>query len=304
MPSDRVILVDVAPRDGLQTLPEVWSVADRVALGQALFAAGLKRVELASFVNPARVPQMGEAEAVIAGVSATSGRAALALNARGVTRALATDVDEIRVAIVASDTFSQRNQGMTTEASLAQFRDLAPTVRASGTRLTAVIAAAFGCPFEGEVDPGRVADIARTVLEAGADEVGLADTIGCGVPAQVRDLAARIAPDLGGRPLGLHLHNTRATGYANAFTGLEHGVSVLDAATGGIGGCPFAPGATGNIATEDLVWMLERSGIATGIDLDALMRLSESLKARAGAAHSGTLLKAGRFPQIARRTAA
>jgi isopropylmalate/homocitrate/citramalate synthase len=124
------------------------------------------------------------------------------------------------------------------------------------------------------------------------------------VPAQVRDLAARIAPDLRGRPLGLHLHNTRATGYANAFAGLEHGVIVLDAATGGIGGCPFAPGATGNIATEDLVWMLERSGIATGVDLDALMRLSESLKSRAGAAHSGALLKSGRFPQIARRTAA
>jgi hydroxymethylglutaryl-CoA lyase len=304
MPSDAVILVDVAPRDGLQTLPEVWPVADRVALAEALYAAGVGRVELASFVNPARVPQMADAEGVIAGVSARTGRAALALNARGVTRALATDVDEIRVAIVASDTFSERNQGMTPEASLEQLGDVAPAVRASGKRLTVVVAAAFGCPFEGEVDPGRVAAIARAALAAGADEIGLADTIGCGVPAQVRDLVGRIAPDLGGRPLGLHLHNTRATGYANALTGLGHGVSVLDAATGGIGGCPFAPGATGNIATEDLVWMLERSGIATGVDLDALMRLSESLKARTGAAHSGTLLKAGRFPQIARRTAA
>ena len=304
MPADRPTIVDVAPRDGLQTLPEVWTLADRAALCDALFAAGVPRVEVASFVNPARVPQMAEAEAVIEAVSGGGERAGLALNGRGIARALATGLDEVRVVIVASDTFSRRNQGMPTREALAQFAGMAPEVRKAGKRLTVVIAAAFGCPFEGEVDPGHVADLALRAAEFGADEISLADTIGCGVPAQVRDLARRTGPGLTGRPLGLHLHDTRSTGYANALTGLEHGVTVLDAATGGIGGCPFAPNATGNIATEDLVWMLERSGIGTGMDLDALMALSERLRARVGAAHSGALLRAGRFPEVARRTAA
>ena len=306
MCSDRVTIVDVAPRDGLQTLPSAWPVADRVKLCLDLAAAGVRRVEAVSFVNPARVPQMADAEEVLTAVRPATGvaLAGLALNARGLQRALATGLDEIRMVVVASETFSQRNQGIGTDQALAALVEAAPAIRAAGKRLTAVIAAAFGCPFEGEVDPGRVAELAQAAAEAGVDEVSLADTIGVGVPAMVRDLSRRIAPGLGARPLGLHLHNTRNTGYANALTGIEYGVSVFDAATGGIGGCPFAPRATGNIATEDLAWMLERSGIDTGLDLDALMALSEALRARTGARHTGQLLSAGRFPEIVERHAA
>lgn len=306
MPADAVTLVDVAPRDGLQTLPEVWSVADRASLCEALSGAGLDRVEAVSFVNPARVPQMAEAEMVLDKITrrAHTHYAGLALNARGMERAQVATLDEVRFAIVASDSFSRRNQGLSTGEALATFGGAASDVKASGKRLTAVIAAAFGCPCEGEVDPGHVADLALAAAEAGANEIMLADTIGTGVPVQIRDLANRIAPHLGGRPLGLHLHNTRNTGYANALAGLEAGITVLDCAVGGVGGCPFAPKATGNIATEDLAWMLERSGIATGLDIDALLRLSQTIRDRVGASHSGALLDAGRFPETTRRDAA
>lgn len=293
------ILCEVAPRDGLQSLAEPWSVASRIALIDRLSAAGLPRIEAVSFVNPARLPQMAEPEAVLAGIARRPGVeiAGLVLNRRGVERAMGTALDEVRFVIVASETFSQRNQGAGVRETLAAFRGTADAVRAGGRRLTAVIAVAFGCPFEGEIDPAHVAEIAGEAVAAGADEVILADTIGVGVPAQVRDLARRIAPLLGGRPWGLHLHNTRNTGYANALAGLEAGATVLDAAAGGLGGCPFAPRATGNIATEDLAWMLAREGVPTGCDLPALIAVSDGLRDRLPAAHTGLLARAGIFPQ-------
>ena len=292
-PAPAVVLCDVTPRDGLQTLPEAWTVAARIALIDRLAAAGLPRIEAVSFASPARVPQMAEPEAVLAGIARRPGCtvAGLAVNARGVERALACPLDEVRIVIVASESLSQRNQGASIAEALAAFRAAAPGVRAAGRRLTAVIAAAFGCPFEGEV------------LADEADEVILADTIGVGVPAQARDLGARLAPFLGGRVWGVHLHNTRNTGLATALAAIEAGARVVDAATGGIGGCPFVPGATGNIATEDLAWMLHRSGIATGVDMTALLALSAALRAQVPGAHTGQVVRAGPWPRDAARAA-
>ncbi|MFN3641982.1 MAG: hydroxymethylglutaryl-CoA lyase [Gemmobacter sp.] len=300
-----VILCDVTPRDGLQTLPEHWTVAARVALIDRLSAAGLPRIEAVSFANPARVPQMAEPEAVLAGIARPPGCAfaGLAMNARGVERALAAPLDEVRFVIVATETLSQRNQSAGVAETVAAFRAAAPSVRAAGRRLTAVVAVAFGCPFEGEVPPARVAALAAEAVAAGADEVILADTIGVGVPAQARDLGARLGPVLGGRVWGVHLHNTRNTGLATALAAIEAGARVVDAATGGIGGCPFATGATGNIATEDLVWMLHRSGIGTGVDMAALMALSAALRAQVPGAHTGQVVRAGDWPQDRARAA-
>ena len=291
-------LCEVGPRDGLQLLAEPFPVADRIALIDALSACGLRRIEAVSFVNPARVPQMADPEAVLAGIARPPGVAfaGLVLNAKGVDRALACALDEVRFVLVASETFSRRNQGAGIAETVAAFAAAAPAVRRAGRRLTAVIGAAFGCPFEGEVPAGRVADLVAAAVSAGADEVVLADTIGVGVPAQVRGFAASLAPVLGGRPLGVHLHNTRNTGYANALAAVEAGYAVIDTAAGGFGGCPFAPRATGNIATEDTVWMLERSGHATGVDLAALIALSEGLLRRVPSAHTGALVRAGLFP--------
>ncbi|MGY6536943.1 MAG: hydroxymethylglutaryl-CoA lyase [Pararhodobacter sp.] len=294
-----LLVCDVTPRDGLQLLPEAWSVVERVALIDRLSSAGVRRVEAVSFVNPARVPQMADAEAVLQAIARPAGLevAGLVMNARGVERALATELDEIRFVIVASETFSQRNQGAGIDATMRAFTDSAARIRQAGRRCTAVIAVAFGCPFEGEIDPANVAALVEASVHAGADEVLLADTIGVAVPMQVLGLARRISPHLKGRRWGLHLHNTRNTGYANALFGLVAGASVLDAATGGLGGCPFAPRATGNIATEDLVWVLKREQHDTGIDLAALTDLSQELRARVPAAHTGQVARAGLFPE-------
>jgi isopropylmalate/homocitrate/citramalate synthase len=292
------ILCEVGPRDGLQTLAEPFSVAERIALIDALARCGLRRIEAVSFVNPARVPQMAEPEAVLAGIARPPGVAfaGLVMNARGVERALACALDEVRFVLVASETFSHRNQGAGIADTVAALAAAAPAVRAAGRQVTAVIGASFGCPFEGEVPAARVVDLARAAVAAGADAVVLADTIGVGVPAQVRALAQALAPVLGGRPLGVHLHNTRNTGYANALVAVESGVQVIDTAAGGLGGCPFAPRATGNIATEDTAWMLDRSGHATGVDMAALLAVSEGLQQRVPGAHTGALLRAGGFP--------
>lgn len=297
MQSD-LIVCEVAPRDGLQLLSEAWTVPERVALIDELSATGITRIEAVSFVNPARVPQMAEPESVLDAIARPLGLevAGLVMNARGVERALATQLDEIRFVVVASETFSQRNQGACIADTMRTFADSVAKVRRAGRRCTAVVAAAFGCPFEGEIEPDKVAELVASCVKAGADEILLADTIGVAVPAQVRGLASRITPHLGQRRWGLHLHNTRNTGYANALVGRIAGASVIDAATGGLGGCPFAPRATGNIATEDLVWMLEREGQRTGIHLPALLRISRELRARVPAAHTGLLALAGLFP--------
>jgi hydroxymethylglutaryl-CoA lyase len=299
----KIEIVEVSPRDGLQNEPAAISTEDKVALIERLIAAGVRRVEVTSFVSPRHVPQMADAEAVLARLRCSSEitRIGLVVNRRGLDRALAAGIDEINFVIVASETFSRRNQGMDIVATLAAWADIAAAARSAGVRATAIIAAAFGCPFEGEIPAQRVAELVQRAVDAGADEVALADTIGVASPGDVLarfGLAARVA---GGVPLRAHFHNTRNTGFANAFAALQcEGVAALDASLGGIGGCPFAPAATGNIPTEDLVYMLHRMDVATGLDLPALLDAASWLQTRIGRPLPAMLGRAGLFPPTRR----
>lgn len=298
----QVQLVEVAPRDGLQNDPALLSVEQKVELVGRAWAAGLRRLEVASFVNPARVPQMAGAEDVVAALAGRPDRGdasliGLVLNARGFERARATRVDEVNLVVAASETFCQRNQGMSMEATVATVEQVAPLAVASGLVPTVTISTSFGCPFEGEVPTGRVVALAERLAATGVAEVAIADTIGVAVPADVRAVVGQVGAALPGSVrLRAHFHNTRNTGYANALAAYEAGVRVLDASLGGIGGCPFAPKATGNIATEDLVYLLERSGVDTGVDLDALITASEWLGRQLGRPTPSLVSKAGGFP--------
>ena len=264
-----VEIVEVGPRDGLQNDPALLPTAVKVALIRRLAAAGVRRIEATSFVNPKRVPRMADAEALLAELRDLPGLSlsGLVLNERGFDRALATGaLKEITVAVVASETFSQRNQGATTAETLTAWGAIAKRASAAGMLRAVTVAAAFGCPFEGEVPVARVVEIARRAADLGLEELSLADTIGVATPWDVEERFAAVAAALPGVKLRAHFHNTRNTGYANADAALRTGVRVLDASLAGLGGCPFAPEATGNIATEDLVYLLDRSGVASGID--------------------------------------
>ena len=297
-----VEIVEVGPRDGLQSEPGVFPTAAKIEFIEQLFDAGLRRIEVTSFVNPKKVPQMADAEAVLSGLRRREGVhfIGLVLNRRGYERAAAPGCNEIGMAVVASDTFNRRNQGVSTEESIAAWLEIAREANAAGLRPTITIGASFGCPFEGEVPVERVIDIARRVAEAGPYEIAFADTIGVGVPAQVAEVFCRAREALPGIRLRGHFHNTRNTGLANAYAAVQAGAVTLDASAGGIGGCPFAPAATGNIPTEDLVYLLERSGIATGVDLDRLLATGEWLQQTLGRTVPGMLLKAGNFPAASR----
>jgi isopropylmalate/homocitrate/citramalate synthase len=292
----RVTVVDVGPRDGLQNEPEVLEPGVRAQLADRIARAGVPAVEVASFVDPRRVPQMAGAEEVVAALDRVDGvvYAGLALNERGYDRLVAAGLDEVRFAFGATESFNQRNQNAPVAESLAAAVRIVERARADAIRSTITISVAFGCPFEGRVEEGRVLELAAEVAAARPDALLLADTIGVGVPGQVRRLvsaAAELAVPLGG-----HFHNTRNTGYANALAALEAGATVLDASVGGLGGCPFAPNATGNIATEDLVYLLHGEGVGTGIDLEALMAVSEWLEGVLGRRLEGQLYRAGSFP--------
>jgi hydroxymethylglutaryl-CoA lyase/(R)-citramalyl-CoA lyase len=292
-----ISVCDVGPRDGLQNDKVTLEPAVRAELCTRLAATGLRRVEAASFVHPKLVPQMAGAEEVFAALPADDGAiyASLVLNRKGLERALATGTREIHVAYPVTETFAQRNQNSTVEEAAEAAEDIIDGAHEAGLRATATLAVSFGCPFEGRVDPGVVIEHAHRMAAAGADEVILADTIGVGVPRQVKQLVPRVLE--GGTPAGLHLHNTRNTGYANALTGIEHGVTILDASVGGLGGCPFAPRATGNIATEDLLYLLEGEGVETGVDLDALIGVAEWLSGIMDRALPGLVHRAGNFPE-------
>ncbi|MGP1354836.1 MAG: hydroxymethylglutaryl-CoA lyase [Parasphingopyxis sp.] len=275
--SKKVRLVEVGPRDGLQNEPEIVSTADKIALIEKMYEAGLRRFEAASFVHPKRVPQMADAEEVIAGLPdhADASYIGLCLNKRGVLRALATreggkrGVDEVGCVVVASDTFGQKNQGQTIAEGIAENTDMIRFAKAEGMIAQVTISAAFGCPFEGDVPQSRVVDMAKAMAEAEPAEIAIADTIGVGVPQQMTDLAGAVREAIPASiPLRAHLHDTRNTGIANAWAAVEAGIETIDASLGGLGGCPFAPNATGNIATEDVVYLLEQSGVNTGVDLD------------------------------------
>ncbi len=296
MPATSVTVCDVGPRDGLQNEPDVLSPEVRAGLVDRLVRAGLPEVEVASFVDPRRVPQMAGAEDVVAAVERTPGVvfSGLALNERGYDRLAAAGLDEVRFAFGATESFNRTNQNASVEESLAAAERIVARARGDGIRAAVNISVAFGCPFEGRVEEGHVLELAERAAEARPDLILLADTIGVGVPAQVRRLVSRTA-ELG-IPVGGHFHNTRSTGYANALAGLEAGAIVLDSSIGGLGGCPFAPRATGNIATEDLVYLLNGEGIATGIDLDALIAVSEWLESVLGRRLEGQVYRAGPFP--------
>ena len=294
-----VEIVEVGPRDGLQNEPGVLPTATKVEFIGRAVAAGLRRIEVASFVNPQRVPQMADAEAVLAALPRRAGveYIGLVLNRRGFERALAAGCTEIGMAVVASSTFNERNQGVTTDSSIEAWLDIARRARAEGLRAQVTVSTAFGCPFEGEIPVARVVEVATRVAEAQPLELALADTIGAGVPSQVTELVGRVREALPGVRLRCHFHNTRNTGLANAYAALAAGVTVLDASIGGIGGCPFAPAATGNIATEDLLYMLARMGVGTGVDLEAVIATGRWLEGVLGRSVPGALVKAGAFPK-------
>lgn len=288
-----VTICDVGPRDGLQNDPKVLEPGVRAELVDRLAGAGLPRIEAVSFVNPVRVPQMGGAEEVVAAIDRRDGvvYAGLVLNDRGYDRFRETGLDELHYAFASTETFNRRNQNASVDESLAVADRRLERARADGVRATVTIGTSFGCPFEGAVDPGSVLGLAERL--AGFDEIVFADTIGVGVPSQVRRLVGggvRL-----GKPVGVHLHNTRNTGFANAFAAVEAGATVLDASVGGVGGCPFAPRATGNICTEDLVYLLHGEGIETGIDLDALIGVAEWLEGVLGRQLEGQVYRAGAF---------
>ena len=296
-------ICEVGPRDGLQSEPRIWSVDERVELIDRLSATGVKRIEAVSFVNPRRVPQMAAAEDVMAGVKRPDGVTfvGLALNLRGVERAIGAGVDEVRYVVVASETFNRKNQGSSIDETLRSYRDMAGSVTAVGLRLSAVVAAAFGCPFEGEVALSKVTDLARVLVGEGAQDIYLADTIGAAVPNQVAERIAATRDVVGGAvTLGCHLHNTRNTGFANAVAAVQAGVRLLDSSVGGIGGCPFAPRATGNIATEDLCFLLRNMGYETGVDVDAVIEVARWAETSFDAPLPGQVMKAGLFPESAK----
>ena len=295
-PGAGVTVYDVGPRDGLQNEPEVLAPEIRAELVRRLVATGVPAVEVASFVDPRRVPQMAGAEEVVAALDRADGvfHAGLVLNERGFDRLVEAGLDEVRFAFGVTESFNQRNQGATVEESVQAAAQIVARGRDRGLRTAVTLSVAFGCPFEGEVEVARVLELAERVAAMQPDTIVLADTIGVAVPGEVRDLIARTA-DLGA-PVGGHFHNTRNTGYANAVAALEAGATVLDASVGGLGGCPFAPRATGNIATEDLVYILHREGVETGIDLEALLGVSEWLAGVLGRRLEGQLYRAGVFP--------
>jgi isopropylmalate/homocitrate/citramalate synthase len=291
-----LIVGEVGPRDGLQNEDRVLDPIVRAELCDRLAAAGLKRIEAASFVNPKLVPQMAGAEDVMAALHRKAGvsYAGLVLNDMGYERAVAAGVDEVHYAFAATDEFGRRNQNATTEEGLKTALALVARARSERMPITVTLSVAFGCPFEGPVPPERVLSIVERLMAIPPDEVCLADTIGVGVPSQVKELV-RGAMRLGAT-VGAHFHNTRNTGYANAVAALEEGAVSLDASVGGAGGCPFAPKATGNIATEDLAYLTRGLGITTGLDLDALIATSQWLGAQLGRELPGLVARAGDFP--------
>lgn len=300
MKPTRIEIVEVGPRDGLQSESQVLSTATKVEFIGRLVDAGLRRIEVASFVNPKRVPQMADAEAVLAALEPRAAQAqfiGLVLNRRGFERAQAARCSEIGMVIAASESFSQRNQGSSIDEAVDAWLDIAKAAHTAGIRPQITLSTAFGCPFEGEVPIERVVRLAERIAVARPEEIAVADTIGVAVPTQVSALIAALRVALPGVKLRAHFHNTRNTGLANAYAAVESGVSVLDASCGGIGGCPFAPAATGNIPTEDLIYMLHRMGIDTGVQLPALLDTSRWLQQALDHAVPGMVVKAGLFPR-------
>jgi hydroxymethylglutaryl-CoA lyase len=295
----RIQIVEVGPRDGLQNERAIVETADKIAFVRRLEACGVRRIEAVSFVNPRRVPQMAGAEEIMAALPPEPGRAriGLVLNRRGWDRAVASGCDEANVVVCASDEFGIRNQGATVRGQLEALGQICEAQRqAGGPPISVTVSVAFGCPFEGEVSEARVGEIVAFATAQGVAEIALADTIGVADPWTVGRRFAMAALIAGETPLRAHFHDTRGTGLANAFAAVEAGVRVLDASCGGLGGCPFAPAATGNIATEDLAWMLGRAGYDTGVDVGAIIETARWIGERIGKLPVSALSRAGVFP--------
>lgn len=290
----------MGPRDGLQSETACLEPAVRAEFIARAASAGLRRIEAVAFVHPQRVPQMADAEAVLETCAAVrqSGvhLGGLALNRRGVERAVKAGVDEVNFVVVATDTFSQRNQGRSTREALAEWLAASRLAKEAGIATTVTLAAAFGCPYEGPVSPERVVELAGEALAAEPDELAVADTIGAAVPTQVSEMIDHLRSLAPGQRLRAHFHNTRNAGYANVIAAVDAGVRVIDASIGGIGGCPFAPRATGNVCTEDVAWMLEAMGHQVGVDLAKLIETTGWIGARLGIEPDGLVSRAGPFP--------
>jgi hydroxymethylglutaryl-CoA lyase len=291
-------LVEVGPRDGLQNESVLVSTADKVELIRRCLAAGARRIEVASFVNPRKVPQMADAEAVVEELGEVAGvtRIGLVLNLRGAERALACGVDQLGAVAVASDSFGIRNQGQTSAQSVEEAARIVALAKASGRSAQVTIATAFGCPFEGSVDPAHVVAMARTLAQAGPVEIALADTIGVAVPAEATALVGAVRAAIAPLPVRVHFHDTRNTGLANVWAAVEAGAATVDASLGGLGGCPFAPGAAGNVGTEDVAYLLARSGVESGLDLEKLIAASQWLSGVMGKVLPASVSRAGPFP--------
>jgi hydroxymethylglutaryl-CoA lyase len=294
--------VEVGPRDGLQNEKVLISTEDKLELVRRSIAAGARRIEVTSFVNPKKVPQMADAEAVCAGLPSRDDVTyiGLVMNQRGAERALATGrINQLGAVSVATDSFAMANQGQTSDESIAAAQAIVATAQAAGRSGQATISGAFGCPFDGEVSEDRVTFMAEQIALASPAEIALADTIGVADPAHVARLVARVRQAISPIPVRVHFHNTRNTGLANVWAAVEAGASVVDAALGGLGGCPFAPGAAGNVPSEDVVYMLERAGVATGMDLGTMIEASQWLAAVMGRKLPGMVAVAPRFPKAA-----
>jgi isopropylmalate/homocitrate/citramalate synthase len=299
----RVTVVEVGPRDGLQNEATSVSIEDRVAFCDRLVAAGLPVVEVGAFVSPRWVPQMAGSDEVLRRVAKPPGvrLPVLVPNRAGYERAIAAGAREVAVFTAASETFSRRNTNATIDESFARFGAFLGDAKREGLRVRGYVSTCFGCPYEGTVDPERVVDVARRLVDAGCDEVSIGDTIGVAVPTQVADVVGRLRQSIPVDRLAVHFHDTRGTALANVLAALPEGVAVVDSSAGGLGGCPYAPGASGNLATEDLLYMLHGMGIGTGADLEAVAAASRALAARLGRALPSRYLEAG--PPVARKAA-
>ena len=300
MANEKLELVEVSPRDGLQNEPDIVSTENKLALIDHILAAGFRRLEAGSFVNPKKVPQMADGDAVFASLPKRDDATfiALALNLRGVERALAAGAKEINYVFCASDGFSIRNNGGTVEETLRVWPQVAERTKAGGARLSATISTAFGCPFDGEVAVERLVAVAQLCAQQGIFELALADTIGVAAPKDVHERFRAIRGVAEGLQLRAHFHNTRNTALANAVAAVEEGVRVLDGSLGGIGGCPFAPGAAGNVPTEDLLYMFTRMGFDTGVDLDRAVDAAKFIGGVLGRATPGMVSRAPKWPSV------
>ena len=296
-----ISILEVGPRDGLQSEPEILPTEIKKEFILKIINAGIKQIEVTSFVHPKKVPQMADAETLVESLPDRDDVTyiGLIMNQRGFERARDCGIDEVGMVIVSTDTYNKKNQGVTTQESIDNWLKIAADAKSAGIRTNVVISCSFGCPYEGEVDPEKIVVIAEQVLQGEPDILGLADSVGVAVPKQITNVFSMIKELHPTIPLRTHLHNTRNIGLANAAAAVEVGVSIIDASTGGIGGCPFAPKATGNIPTDDLLYMLDRSDVITGVNLRDVIKTTEWLESQLGRSVPAMLPKAGIFPENA-----